>query len=237
MALFGVGLVGLILCFFGVSEEASGSPIIIRRGIIPGLASDSARGAPTALPATATSGPALAPQLVVRIDMVANELAYAEGSPIVPVQFRALIEGAVPDAGALTYISGAVIDAHPPDLCSWTPEFVNSTLTMTALRRITLLPPKQEVVLNFDGPVWHFAVECPGKELRVPAFAEESLTGWLGLILGTGGPREMAIETPAYSGSPSCLHNRGVAHGTSQWGTVTITADIVSPPCTPPPLP
>lgn len=175
--------------------------------------------------------------LVVRVNMVANELAYSEAGAVVPVEFRALIEGPVPSGGTQTYLAGAIVDAHPADLCSWGAEFLTTSLQMKASRRTTLLPPKQEIVIAFEGPTWHFNVSCPGKELRVPAFGEESLTGWLGLILAGGSPNGVPVEVLNHSGSPACLQNRGVVRGSNQWGSVTIVVDLVIPPCSPPPPP
>ena len=226
-----VAFLALAVVLTTVSPEVQGAPVLIRRGIIPAVASDSAPGpAPTA-----TAAPPLHPVLSVRIDMVANELAYSEGGAVVPVEFRALIEGPVPSGSQQTYLTGAIIDAHPSDLCSWGTEFVNTALQMKASKQTSLLPPKQEVVISFEGPVWHFNVNCPGKELRVPAFGEESLTGWLGLILAVGSPNGVAVEIPSYSGPASCLHNRGVVRGSNEWGSVTIVVDILTLPCSPPP--
>ena len=223
-------VVGLTLGLVSASQQARGAPVLIRRGIIPAVAADSAPGpAPTSTPA-----PPAAPILSVRINMVANELSYSGAGAVVPIEFRTLIEGPVPSGPQVTYLAGAIVEAHPADLCSWGPEFVTTALQMKASRQISPIPPKQEVVISFEGPVWHFNVSCPGKELRVPAFAEESLTGWLGLIFGGGSPAGVAVETPNYSGSPSCLHNRGVVRRSNQWGSVTIVVDILTPPCSPP---
>lgn len=167
--------------------------------------------------------------------MVANELAYSPGAAVVPVSVRALVEGPVPSGSILSYLSGAIVEAHPGDLCSWGPEFTKTALDMTASLHTTVSPSKQEATLAVDGPAWHFNVACPGKELRVPAFGEESLQGWLGLIFGGGTPNGMTVELQTYSGEPSCLHRRGVARGSNAWGTVTVTVDVLTQPCDPPP--
>lgn len=245
-------LVALALLLFGVLtfsasmwQNARGAaPILIKRGIVPGLAGDSAPGtspAPSAAPTNTATGPTPTPQpygsplLAVRIDMVANELAYSASGAVVPVTVKALVEGPVPAGPALSYLSGAIVEAHPADLCRWNPDFAQTALNMTASRQTSLLPPKQEIVISFDGPRWHFNVACPGKDIRVPAFAEESLPGWLGLISGGGAPNGVAVEIPSFSGSPDCLHNRGVVRGMNAWGAFTIVVDIYTPPCTVPP--
>lgn len=236
-ALFMLGLVGLLVLGGATLRDAhSAAPVLIKRGIIPGLAGDSAPG-PSSTPAgpTSTPQPPGAPVLAVQIDVVANELAYSAGGATVPVTLKALVEGPVPSGPALSYLSGAIVEAHPGDLCRWNPEFAQTALNMTAPRQTSLLPPKQEVVLSFDGPKWHFNVACPGKEIRVPAFGDESFSGWLGLISGGGSPNGLSIEIPSFDGQPSCLHNRGVVRGMNAWGAFTIVADIYTPPCTVPP--
>lgn len=232
---FVVALIGVAMLAGSTLDGAgAATPVLIKRGIIPGLAGDSAPGPLQPAP-TSTPPPPGAPVLVVRIDVVANELAYSEGSAVVPVNIRALVEGPVPSGAGLSYLSGAIVEAHPGDLCSWTPQFTKTALDMTASLQTSLLPPKQEVTMGLDGPAWHFSVNCPGKELRVPAFGEESLQGWLGLIFGSGTPNGTTVEVQAYSGQPSCLHNRGVIRAGNTWGTVTITVDILTQPCNPPP--
>ena len=112
--------------------------------------------------------------------------------------------------------------------------FSKSALDMTASVRTTLFPPKQEALLSFDGPVWHFDVFCHGTHIRVPTGADESLPNWLGLIFAS--QSAVAVELSNYEGNPACLHKRGVVHGNHLlWGTVTITVDILTPPCSPPP--
>lgn len=238
-------LLGALTFSVSMWQDARGAaPVLIKRGIVPGLAGDSAPGASqspspaaTSTPTgpTPTSQPYGSPLLAVRIDMVANELAYSAGGAVVPVSIKALIEGPVPSGPALSYLSGAIVEAHPGDLCRWNPEFVQTALNMTASKRTSLLPWKQEIVLSFDGPAWHFNVACPGKQIRFPAFGEESLPGWLGLISGGGAPNGVPVEIPTFDGPPDCLHNRGVARGINAWGTFTIVVDVYTPPCSVPP--
>ena len=245
LAATGLLVFGVLMFSTSMWQGARGAtPVLIRRGIVPGLAGDSAPGSPpspspaptnTASGPTPTPPPYGSPLLAVRIDMVANELAYSAAGAVVPVTIKALIEGPVPSGPALSYLSGAIVEAHPGDLCRWNPEFAHTALNMTASKRTSLLPPKQEIAISFDGPAWHFNVACPGKEIRVPAFGDESLPGWLGLISGGGSPNGVPVEVPGFDGPPDCLHNRGVVRGMNAWGAFTIVVDIYTPPCTVPP--
>jgi len=235
---------GFAALVWSLGQGGAAGPILPRREIIPGIAADSA---PTPMPtptrtpgpsqptptATAGQGPS---ELVVRIRMVTNEAAFA-GSGLVPVDFSSGIEGSLPSGSPLTYLGGAIIEPHPADLCTWEVSYAVTAMDLTASLQTSLFPLKQEVLISIVGPRWHYEVQCPGKHYRVPAFelGDRTLTGWLGLILDSHPTGPVAVETPVYSGSPACLHNRGVVSGSNQWGTVTIWADILTPPCNPPP--
>ena len=64
---------------------------------------------------------------------------------------------------------------------------------------------------------------------------EESVGGWLTLThLGT--PDGVVIQTPDYSGSPSCIKRKGSVQGTDPvFGTAKVTVYAVEPGCIVPP--
>jgi hypothetical protein len=231
------------MLYGSLSHEASGA-VFPRRALIPGLAGDSAPGpAATAPPQPTASGPTPVPtvpsgptSIAIRIKMVANELSYTgSGDPVVPVDVTALITGPVPAGTTVSYLSGAIIDPHPHDTCQWTPVVPTTALDAKASLQTTLIPPKQEVTLEFPlGPEWHFDVACPGKQIRVPTGAEESLPKFLTRILSPGNPGPIKVELSTYHGPSNCVWQRGVVQGNNESGSVTIVVDIVTEPCYPP---
>jgi hypothetical protein len=226
-----LGTVGVLIVLGSMAHQANGAgTVFIKRGIIPGLASDSAPAPAQPLP-TSTPGAPLGLQLVVRVNMVANELAYS-GTAAVPITLTAKIEGPVPSGPPVHYLSGAIVEAHPGDVCSWGPEFAKTALDMTATLQTTIFPPKRELTLVFDGPKWHFGVQCGPALIRVPASGEESLPGWLGLI--TGAADAVPVEITSYNGEPKCIHDSGTYSRSNAWGTVVITVSVVTPPCSGP---
>lgn len=240
---FALGAALFCWAALGPDEGAAAGPLL-RRGIIPGIAADSAPAAtPTTVPsASPTAAPTsiLQDAFAVTIEMVMYEGALA-GSGTTPIDFRTRLEGPLPTGGAQPFLAGVLITPHPADVCGWSAAFSQSAFEVSATRHSSLFPPKTEVTLKvIADPAWHYDILCPGvtEPLRLPrAPVERSVTGWFGLILppGRAGPQGITIEIPAYNGSPSCLYNRGVVSASNQFGTLRITVDIVDPPCSPPP--
>lgn len=205
-------------------------PTLIRQGFMTNVARD---GVASAEPPPAYQ-PRLQDRMRILVDMVMSQPAVT-ASGNTPLRFRGSAEGVVmKGSGPTTYHGSAMIDAHEAGYCRWAlAGFPVLSLDVVVSRETTLIPPRTQYFLKFNGPSWHYDVTCgEPPPIRFPAGAvDESLPGWLGLILaGQVGPDGLACEMPEYSGEQpnddEVIYRRGTVTGTNEWGTVTITIDI-----------
>lgn len=237
-ALLSLTVIAGIALAWASSNSQSAALTLQRRGVIPGLARD-------ALPLPPAPPPALPPgplTVSVQIELVVKEIS--SGSPTTPLSVLASIEGALPTSGPVTHLGAVGLDSHPGgNSCSWETVFEDPLLAVTL--SIPFNPaPDELVAIELEGGSWYYIVTCPGINaptiFRSPALINgletyRSVGGWLSLIFSESSSR--SIPTPAHTGGPSCLHNRGVRQASNQFGTATVVVDIFTAPCVLPPPP
>lgn len=202
------------------SENPSSAAGLVRRVTIPGIARD--ENPPV------TSGNR---QVLVSIELDIHEPAMVGGGFTV-VSIRANANGPLPGQfdPPVTVPVTATITTHSPDVCSWNPTVINTNLTMTYSQ-----PQGSDLRLQFRmSPFeWFYMVECPGADpIRFPAGAvNESITGWMNLVLGVGGPGGATIDTPVSSGGQECVKRKGLVSNTNVFGAGAIHVWVTQPPC------
>lgn len=201
------------------SENPSSAAGLVRRVTIPGIARD--ENPPV------TSGNR---HVLVTIEMDIHEPALL-GSGFTIVSIRATANGPLPGQfdPPVTVPVSASITTHSADICAWSPTVINTNLTMTYSQ-----PQGSDLRLQFGlSPFeWFYMVECPGQTIRFPAGAvNESITGWMNLVLGMGGPGGATIDTPVSTGGQECVKRRGLVSNTNAFGAGAIHVWVTQSPC------
>jgi hypothetical protein len=191
--------------------------------------------------------------VVVRLEMEVKDLSFQDGGQV-EASIRAEARTTLPGffGPAKTTLADVFATAHPGDLCRWATVYTDSRVMVTiedsqgvftrgVMVRIAGSMP-QGTVGGVPAPDlgWHYDIDCGVQKYRVPAFGEESVAGWLGLI-HLGNPQGVVIDTPDYNGSQSgspagCIKRQGsVQHSDPVWGTARVTVYAVVPGCIVPP--
>ncbi|HET7737426.1 MAG TPA: hypothetical protein VFK32_02520 [Tepidiformaceae bacterium] len=174
----------------------------------------------------------------VSVDIDANELSLQSGG-LTDVKIIATADTHLPgpfDPPRTVTGTVQVFVVHPVDSagCVWNRVFANPNFTMTISQPTGM---GLSVLIYFAGPEWHYDVVCPAPsggsvEVRVPAFGEQSLTGELGFAFpGRAGPNGFLVQTPVFSGSPSCIKREAIEQGTHILADATVTVWVYEPPC------
>ena len=200
-------------------ESSAAGPV--HRVVIPGIAMD-------AVPVVSSTR-----DVVVAVELDILEPALVGGGQTL-VRIRATAHGPLPGQfDPPVTVSGPVtISTHPADVCGWNVVVDQPVFTMTYSQ-----PQGSDLRLhlNFNGPQWHYEVQCPGGApvIRFPAGGvNESVAGWLGLIFaGQGGPGGATIDTPVPTGGQSCVKRKGLVSNTNVFGAGAVTVWVTQPPC------
>lgn len=217
-----IGFAGLLtMVLWSARPSSAVTPQLRREAIVPGVSSDGGWGGTTTPPPSGNLR-----QVTVEVELNVEEGSFTEGA-VTPIQVRGVALATLPAAGAPAVVVPGTwsIEAHPADKCSW--GLISIGDRKVRIWQVSNSPMK--VGVDFVGPEWHYSVECPGKTLRFPAFAERSVAGWLGLIMtDIGGPGGAVVTLPLAAGNENCLVNEDTFPGGSPFGTARIHIRVES---------